>query len=178
MGLFDMFKNKEKINNNSNKSEKEIINDEVFGNISRLGQVSDWYTEEYKLNLFNNEYKVQIALEVNDDDSSITDKQHIAGKNFIENIDKYQKTITKEIMNFFNTDDYNKVYNSISVDSVRVSRIGNVCVLMNCLEDADESLFSGIAKDVIFTDSFGIKIYPEVKILPNEEEVTFNAFDY
>ena len=176
MGLFDMFKEKKEENNNT--PEKETKTDEVFGNISRLGQVSDWYTEEYKLNLFNNEYKVQIVIEVKEDDSSITDKQHIAGKNFIENIDEYQKTITEEIMNFFNTDDYNKVYNSILVDSVRISRIGNVCVLMNCLEDADESLFSGIAKDVIFTDSFGIKIYPEVKILPNEEEVTFNAFDY
>ena len=64
------------------------------------------------------------------------------------------------------------------VDSVRISRIGNVCVLMNCLEDTDETLFEGISSNVIFTDTFGIKIYTEVKMLPNEEEVTFNAFDY
>lgn len=166
MGLLDIFKKKELY-------EKENKQDEVFGNITRMGKGSDWYTEKYRMILFNNEYDVWIAIEVADNNSLVTEKQHIAGKEFIENLEKYQGIITKEVMKFFNTNDFDKIYNSISVDSVRISRKGNVCMIMDCREDADESLFSEI-----FTDTFGIKVYPEVKMLPNEEEVTFNAFDY
>lgn len=48
---------------------------------------------------------------------------------------------------------------------------------MECLEDFDETLLSGIADDIVFTDSFGIEIYPEVRILSNEQELTAIAYD-
>lgn len=176
MGLLDIFKKKE--TGKKELYEKETKQDEVFGNITRLGKASSWYTEKYSMNLFNNEWEVWIAIEVADNDSSITDSQHFAGKEFIKNLEKYQDIITKEVMKFFNTNDFDKIYNSIIIDTVRVSRKGNVCMIMNCREDADETLFSGLSNDIAFTDTFGIEVYPEVKMLPNEEEVTFNAFDY
>lgn len=49
---------------------------------------------------------------------------------------------------------------------------------MEYLEDADESLISGISDDIVFTDSFGIERYPDIRILPKEKDVTSTAFDY
>lgn len=176
MSLFGILKKEEK--NKKSLYEKETKYDEVFGNLCRIGQASNWYTEKHSMNLFNNEWEVWIAIEVAENDSSITDKQHLVGKEFIDNLGKYQDIITKEVMKFFNTNDFDKICNSLLIDTVRVSRKGNVCMIMNCREDADETLFSGLSNDIGFTDTFGIEIYPEIKMLPNEEAVTFTAFDY
>lgn len=156
---------------------KETKNDDIFGNICRVGQASDWYTEEYDMNLFGNRHNVSISIETKKEDSSITDEQHIAGKKFFENIEIYQGIVTEKIKEFFNTDNTEMINNSISVESVHISRTGKICVLMECLEDFDETLLSGIADDVDYTDSFGIEIYPEVRILPNEQEITTIAYD-
>lgn len=88
------------------------------------------------------------------------------------------KNLTIEIMKFFNTKNTEIIYNSISLESVHISRMEKVCILMECLEDADESLISGISDDIVFTDSFGIERYPDIRILPKEKDVTSTAFDY
>ena len=81
MGLFNLFKDNKAPKNNI---EKETRDDEVFGNICRVGQASDWYTAEYDLNLFGDSHNVAISIETKTEDSSVTDDQHVAGKNFLE----------------------------------------------------------------------------------------------
>lgn len=173
MGLFNLFKDNKAPKNNI---EKETRDDEVFGNICRVGQASDWYTAEYDLNLYGDSHNVAISIETKTEDSSVTDDQRVAGKNFLENIKKYQDIITERIEKFFNTENTEMINNSISVESVHISRTGKICVIMECSEEFDETLLSGIADGVDFTDSFGIEIYPEVRMLPNEQELTAVAY--
>lgn len=138
MGLFNIF------GNGKEKKElypKETKQDIVFGNLTRIGKASDWYTEKYCIKLFDKEYNVWIALGVEEKDSSITEEQHSSGKEFIGNIDKYQDIITEEVMKFFNIKDCGKIHNSIQVDAIRITRKGSVCLVMNCLEGADEDVF-------------------------------------
>ena len=102
MGLFNFFMGDNKTPKNN--VEKETQNDDIFGNICRVGQASDWYTEGYNMNLFENSHNVAISIETKTEDSSITNEQHIAGKKFLENIENYQGIITEKIKEFFNTD--------------------------------------------------------------------------
>ena len=175
MGLFDIFKGKSE--NSNNNYEKETRSDNVFGIICRLGKASEWYTDNLKLNLFENEYNIPIALETTMENSMITDEQYVAGKNFIENKAKYQKLITESIMNFFSTNSSEKIFNSITIESVHISRTGKVCIMMECSEDFDETLMLNLSSDIIFDDSFGIEIYPEIRVLPNEKELIAVAYD-
>ena len=95
MGLFDIFKKEKSF---SNKSEREIIQDEVFGQLEY--EENYGYYGKVKLNFFGIEYDVKIC--VNSSNSKIEKIQYEIYKEFINNFKQIEEDIILNLLKYYN----------------------------------------------------------------------------
>lgn len=137
-----------------------------------LGNVEYWdglgwrTTTTYKFGIFNETYDLNLRMISDDSSSKFTEKQEDAIKKFLDSIDELQKSAENELSSFFKVDDPAALTEDIEIENVIVTKHGDIC--LSILSSFDDSICEVIPEDAIFDDSFGISVYPEVKILPSE----------
>ena len=55
---------------------------------------------------------------------------------------------------------------NIEIEGVEITKYGDICLSIE--SSFDDSVLEFIPEDAIFTDSFGLSVFPEVKTLPSE----------
>ena len=72
------------------------------------------------------------------------------------------------LLNFFHTSDCSLIEKSIQIEGLNFTRNGAISI--GLISDfSDEFLEKHIGEDVIFTDSFGMSVYPIKAVLPNDK---------
>lgn len=87
---------------------------------------------------------------------------------FDRNRDQINTIIEKQLIQFFKIND-DMVYNhKLSLENISISSHGEIGAFFNS-EFSDEDLIA-IDSSVNFTDAFGVVIYPDERLLYNEQE--------
>ena len=119
---------------------------------------------------FNEEEKAAIKKFINSTDTSLSfnENQEAAIRKFLDSIDELQESAEKELSSFFKGVDPTELAEKIKIEDVTITKKGDIC--LSILSSFDDSIVECIPKDAIFTDSFGLSVYPDVKVLPDETE--------
>lgn len=145
------------------------IENHIFGKLTKTADF--WCTDEYyDFVLWGNKHTVSLWIT---DNNSITTKQEQAGKYFFDNIEKIQECVQNLLLNFFKPLDYKKLKNSIIVNSINITKSGNITASLT--SELDDIYYNSVPESDDFTDDFGVVIFPEHFVIPNEYE--FANFD-
>lgn len=119
---------------------------------------------------FNEEEKRAVKKFFNSTDIlfSFNETQEAAIKKFLDSIDELQELAEKELMSFFKGVDSTELAEKIEIQSVTITKKGDICLPIE--SSFDDSILEFIPEDALFTDSFGMVIYPEVKVFPNIDD--------
>ncbi len=139
----------------------------LLGNIQYWNDTGEWQTTTlYKFRIFKKEYEVYILISSDGSFTEFDEKQETAIKMLIHSIDELQKSAENELSSFFKIDNPVALTENIEIENITITKHGDIC--LSILSSFDDSICEVIPEDVIFTDSFGLSVFPEVKILPSE----------
>lgn len=100
------------------------IESPIFGKLTKTANF--WCTDEYyDFILWGNKHTVSLWIT---DNNSITAQQEQAGKYFFDNIEKEQECVQNLLLDFFKSIDYKELKNSIIVNSINITKSGNITI--------------------------------------------------
>lgn len=141
----------------------------LLGNIQYWGDLGEWQTTTlYKFRIFQKEYDVYIWIPSNDSSPKFDEKQEASVKKLIDSIDELQKSAENELSSFFKVDNPAVLVENIEIENINITKKGDIC--LSILSSFDDSILDFIPEDALFTDSFGISVFPDVKTLPSVED--------
>ncbi|MBD5111509.1 MAG: hypothetical protein HDT42_03105 [Ruminococcaceae bacterium] len=140
----------------------------LLGNIQYWGDLGEWQTTLYKFRIFKKEYDVCIWISSDGSSPKFDEKQETAVKMIIHSIDELQKSAENELSSFFKVDNPVALTENIEIEDINITKNGDIC--LSILSSFDDSILEFIPEDALFTDSFGISVFPEVKTLPSVED--------
>lgn len=148
------------------KNKSTIIEHPVLGTLIKK---TDWYTEKsYIITLWDKTFDLYLCIYSNKKDSVISFEQEEAIRYYLDNQNQIERDIQEMLLKFFHTSDCSLIEKSIQIEGLNFTRNGAISV--DLISDlSDEFLEKHIGEDVIFTDSFGISVYPIKTVLPNEK---------
>lgn len=155
------------------KKEKEIkpITHHMLGEITIFPSESTVKTAKcYNIVVFGKQYSVYLYVNspefVESHEFSAVQEQAISY--FSNSLEQIGSRIENQLNSFFGIDDFGIYNEKLSVENITISCSGEIGVFLNSAF-SDEDL-SKIDPKVIFTDAFGIVLYPNERMLYNEQE--------
>lgn len=148
-------------------AEKPAFSHPLVGNMQYWDNISEWQTTKlYKFQMFNKEFDVDIWISSDGSSAEFSKKQEAALKMIINSIDELQKSAEEVLSSYFKVENPAKLMKDIDIEDITVTKHGDIC--LSILSSFDESVLDFIPDEPPFTDSFGISVFPEAKILPSE----------
>lgn len=154
-----IFKKKQKDYSVSNETKNM-----VFGDVRNIG---NWYTvNSFPITIWENSFSVRVRLVSNGKEDPITNEQEEAFKRFQANQKEYERLIEDGMDHFFCTVDAEKLHGSIDIQGLYIGKDGKLGAALCAHLNNDLLEENGIGPD----DQFGIVLYPEMHVLPSNEE--------
>ena len=148
------------------KNKPTTIEHPVLGTLIKK---TDWYTKKsFIITLWDKTFDLYLCIYSNQKDAVISFEQEEAIRYYLDNQIQIERDIQKMLLNFFHTSDCSLIEKSIQIEGLNFTRNGAISI--GLISDfSDEFLEKHIGEDVIFTDSFGMSVYPIKAVLPNEK---------
>lgn len=141
----------------------------LVGDMQYWDNISEWQTtKSYKFRMFKKEFDVDIWIKSDGSFAEFSEKQEAALKMIINSIDELQKSAESELSSFFKVENPEELMENIDIENIDVTKHGDIC--LSILSSFDDSICEVIPEDALFTDSFGISVFPEVKTIPSVED--------
>lgn len=148
------------------KTPKEplTIDNPAFGKIQYFGT---WYTVDcFDLTLWGKKYPIRMNAFAEDENDPVTSEQEDACREFLKNLETYQKYVEEMIINTFHITDEEILRDVMEPESVWFSRDGRYGLAMSTSLENDYLEECGIGPD----ENFGIALCPERFVLSSSEE--------
>lgn len=156
-------KKKEKIRH----VEKIVFSHPLVGEMQYWNDISEWQTTKtYKFQMFNKEFDVDIIISSDGSSAEFSEKQETALKMIINSIDALQKSAEEALSSYFKVENPAELMENIDIENISVTKHGDIC--LSILSSFDDDILDFIPDEPPFTDSFGISVFPEAKVLPSE----------
>lgn len=148
------------------KNKPTTIEHPVLGTLIKK---TDWYTKKsFIITLWDKTFDLYLCIYSNQKDAVISFEQEEAIRYYLNNQIQIERDIQKMLLNFFHTSDCSLIEKSIQIEGLNFTRNGAISIGL-IADFSDEFLEKHIGEDVIFTDSFGMSVYPIKAVLPNEK---------
>ena len=156
------------------KNKPTIIEHPVLGTLIKK---TDWYTKKsFIITLWDKTFDLYLCIYSNQKDAVISFEQEKAIRYYFDNQIQIERDIKKMLLNFFHTSDCSLIEKSIQIEGLNFTRNGAISIGL-IADFSDEFLEKHIGEDVIFTDSFGMSVYPiKAHLGIGVDDVLFGVF--
>lgn len=144
--------------------EPVTIDNPVFGKMRNAG---NWSTVDcLDFTLWGKKYSIRMSTVAWDENETVTSEQEDACREFLRNLETYQKYVEDIVMNLFHITDEEILRDVIQVEEVYFSRDGRYGLAMSTSLENDYLEECGIGPD----ENFGIALWPDRFVISSSEE--------
>ncbi len=151
-------------------SDVQTIQHPVLGSMQKQKKPTSWKTdEEQSVSLFGKISKVSMWFNTSSTSEGLLPEQESSLSYFLKNRDEMRQTAEKTLVAFFNVEGPDAIKEHIEAGDVYFTKQGKIAMALKSTL-SEEFTNQQIVEEVIFDSDFGISIYPEVQVLPNEQD--------